>query len=447
MDEFDFDFTCEKLNKKIIVPTGWKVEYTKFDSPTFTKGSTSVDLWQLSNHNWIKERHLEASIENLFAGVPFTIQAMAYDIRNKKVIGERGIEALLSREFRVNNLKTAQDLAKRKRITVDERMKDKAESMGFTFVPIGNISSKILVTSYECPDLDGTACAYAYAEFLNKSGKPANVAIFKIPHREARFVMNYFGITIEDAEKFVKNTKTIVLVDASEIENLPKSIDSKKVIEIIDHRKANDAEKFPNAKIQIELVGAAATLVAEHFYKSKIDISKEAAALLYSAIVSNTINFRANVTTQRDRKMATWLLTKTKISKNYIHSMFQAKSKFEESIDYVLDEDMAIFKFGNKKLGIMQLEIIDVEAFVRNNIRKIKNAMIKIKDKERFDFVFLNCIDLEKAINEFVALDANTKTLLVKSLHIKFDGDTALRNGIIMRKEIVPKLKETLEAS
>lgn len=35
----------------------------------------------------------------------------------------------------------------------------------------------VLIASYECPDLDGTACAFAYAEFLHKKGEQVIVAL------------------------------------------------------------------------------------------------------------------------------------------------------------------------------------------------------------------------------------------------------------------------------
>lgn len=139
MEGFDFDFTCERLNKRIVCPLGGTVDYVKFDkkNPTFTKGSESVDIFPLSDQEWIRQRHLSPSIDNLFAGVPFTIQAMAYNIEEKQVVGDRGIAALLKREFKVNNIEMAQNMAKRKGTSVDERMKSKAKSMGFAFVPIG----------------------------------------------------------------------------------------------------------------------------------------------------------------------------------------------------------------------------------------------------------------------------------------------------------------------
>ena len=62
----------------------------------------------------------------------------------------------------------------------------------------------ILVTAYERPDLDGTACAFAYAEFLQKSRKDAICGIFGNPHREAQFVLERFDIkSLGNGEKLI----------------------------------------------------------------------------------------------------------------------------------------------------------------------------------------------------------------------------------------------------
>jgi len=51
--------------------------------------------------------------------------------------------------------------------------------------------NKIIVTSYPNPDLDGTACAIAYSEFLNKNGRPASYKLFGNWQSEVDFVLKY----------------------------------------------------------------------------------------------------------------------------------------------------------------------------------------------------------------------------------------------------------------
>lgn len=307
---------------------------------------------------------------------------------------------------------------------------------------------KLLVTPYKNPDLDGTACAFGYAEFLRKNGKDVVAAVFGKPHREAQFVLDKFNIpALEDAEKVVNNVEGIIIVDASDLRGLSDKIQPDKVVEIIDHRKIHEAHKFLNAKAQIELVGSAATLIAEKFYNNKTTISPESAELLFSAIVSNTINFQANVTTERDHKMADWLKTKFSLPKNYVHEMFSDKSQFKKSLKETIIDDFATYNFNNRNLGIAQLEIINVEDFIRENLVELREILEELKKEKTLDLIFLTCIDLEKAFNEIVVIDVDTQKFVEQALKVKFEDGVTKRDRILMRKEIVPLIKEVLETS
>jgi manganese-dependent inorganic pyrophosphatase len=305
---------------------------------------------------------------------------------------------------------------------------------------------KILITGYEDPDLDATSCAYAYSELLNKKAKTSTAALFGTPDKEARFVLNFLNIKIENASKIVDKYKKIILVDASDLDGISKEVDPKNIIEIIDHRKVNEAEKFPNAKINIDLVGSAATLIAEKFYKAKEEISKESATLLYSAIVSNTINFNAKVTTKRDIKMAKWLLDKLKLPQNYVHKMFLAKSTLDEPLSTIFHVHLANFNLNKKKLTVVQLEIINVNQFVSKNMDQIKKLLKKIKVRNKSDYILLTCIDVEMLFNKFICIDIASEKLVSDALNVKFSKSIAKRNGVIMRKEIVPKIKDFLSS-
>lgn len=308
------------------------------------------------------------------------------------------------------------------------------------------MNNKILITSYKNPDLDGTASAFAYSELLNKQGRDAVAGIFGNPHREAQFVLNKYSIKINKVDVLNEENVNIILVDNSDLEVLPNSTKPEQVIEIIDHRKINDSENFPNAKVQVELVGACATLIAEKFKQNNVVISKESAILLYSAIVSNTINFQGNVTTSRDKDMADWLLKQIELPTGFIHEMFISKSNFTKPLKDILIEDFKAFQINNNKVGIAQLEIVNTGDYVKNNLAEIKNILFEIKQQQTLDYIFLNCIDLEGQGNTFVALNENDENLLNKALNVKFINSVAKGDHIFMRKEIVPLIKEVIDA-
>lgn len=304
----------------------------------------------------------------------------------------------------------------------------------------------ILITCYVNPDLDGVAGAIAYAEFLQKTGKKAIAGIIGEPHDEAKYVLDRFSLTypviISNADDFSE----VILVDASDLNGLEGKVSPDKVIEIIDHRKVHEADKFPNAKVCIELVGAAATLVAERFMKNNLEVSKESAILLYSAIISNTLNFKGSVTTERDKQVASWLNQVAKLPETFWKELFMAKSDLSgKKLAERIEGDFTWFVIGGKKVGIAQIEIIGAKKLLDERGTEIIQVLEKIKREMDLDFVFQNTIELEDGKNFFVAQDVETQTLLGKVLDVQFAGDVAERPDLIMRKQIVPLLKKELD--
>lgn len=302
----------------------------------------------------------------------------------------------------------------------------------------------LLITSYTGPDLDGFASAFAYAEFLNDQGKNASFGFAEPPHKEAQFLLDKYNIPFQFANIDPTNFGEIILVDASDVIGIDPRIKIENVTEIIDHRKVNDANVFKNAKIQIEFVGSVATLIAEKFINSKLPITKNSALLLYGAIISNTLNFQAHVTTDRDKNAAQWLAEQFSPEPNFVHEMFADKSDINpENLKASIEEDFAHFDLG-KKIGVGQLEVINAEAIVKNLSVAIINELDKIKADQGLDMIFMSVIDLEKNRNFFIAKDREAQELLQNTLNVNFENNIAVRDGLIMRKEIIPLIKQTL---
>jgi manganese-dependent inorganic pyrophosphatase len=308
---------------------------------------------------------------------------------------------------------------------------------------------EILVTGYVDPDLDSFACTFAYSYFLNQTGKEAIASISGKHHEEADHVINEYGLNLGieyyNPEEFDK----IILVDASDLDGIDPKINPQKVIEIIDHRLINMSDRFPKAIVQIEMVGSAATLIAEKFEEQKINLTRELATLLYGAIVSNTLNFKAKVTTDRDRAIAEYLNNDFHFPDDFAHKMFLSKSDFSgEKLNETLRADFASFKgwgFGGKQVGIAQIEMIGGRELAESRKDTIIAELKRKKSEIGLDVIFLTIIDLEADQNILVAPNKEIEDLLSKVLNVKFENQIAIRPGLIMRKEIVPLLKEELE--
>ncbi len=307
------------------------------------------------------------------------------------------------------------------------------------------IMKSILVTSNIDPDLDGTASGYAYAEYLTKTGKSnVNIAFLGEFHEETKFVLEKFKIKHPKRVKDISLFEEVVLVDISEISTFQGRLNPHKVSEIIDHRIVNGKEGFPKAKVQIELVGSAATLVTERYINSNLDISFESGVLLYSAIVSNTINFKSKVTTSRDKEAAKWLQKKIKLPSKYWEELFNSKSDLtgEKLLKTILHDSVKGFKVNGVSISTIQLEIMDGGKLVKERKQEIKKILGDIRKEYELKHVSMVVIDLRDLKGYILAFDKVTKEMYEKAFKKKFKSNVITLKKALMRKEIIPLIKE-----
>ncbi|MFB6209677.1 MAG: DHH family phosphoesterase [Candidatus Nanohaloarchaea archaeon] len=305
--------------------------------------------------------------------------------------------------------------------------------------------SDTLVTGYHTPDLDGTACAIAYSEFLNREGGDTVPALFGTPNREASWVLDRTEKDYREGVEALEQTENVILVDASDFRGLDDKINPEDVVEFIDHREEHHAEEFPEAESQVEMVGAAASLIAEKFFEQNVEISEDSALLLYGAIISNTMNFEAGVTTKRDREMAGWLKQKIDVKEDFERKMFEHKSELEGSLKQVFLADQASETYDGKDVGVIQLEIVDIDSFVENNKQEALEVLEEIREEKGWDYIFLTCADLEEGFNIFISPGKETREILSSALDVEFSEKEASRSDVLLRKEIIPKIKQEIQ--
>ena len=302
---------------------------------------------------------------------------------------------------------------------------------------------KIIVTSYISPDLDGVSAMYGYSEYLNKKSQVTEYYINGSPKKEVDIVSEIFNIKLNISDNKIHKDNQIVLVDTNDINSLPKDVIFENVTEVLDHHiKSDNVEKFINAKIHIELIGAVATLIAEKFFNENIPISRESTILLYYGIVSNTINFEAEITSQKDIDMANWLKAQysNDITDEKIREIFTKKSNISGYLKNEMEADIKIAT-GEKNTTIAQLELVDVDKFINDNIDEIKEILNGIKQDQKLDFIFLNCIDILNGYNMLVSIDNESEKLIEDILNIKCENGIGKTEKIVMRKQIIPLIK------
>lgn len=233
-------------------------------------------------------------------------------------------------------------------------------------------------------------------------------------------------------------------MDTSLPETTPHLVEPANVTEIIDHREDHATEGFPNADVQIEMVGAAATLIAEKFYEDKLEISEVSATLLYAAIIDNTVRLKADVTTDRDRNMAEWLEQKVSEPEKLVHQIFRRKSKLEGGIKEELVRRSYTVNYSGNRILACQFEMLDAEEFIAGNTEEIDSALADIQDEQNLDFAFLTAADVNNG-HIMKASSKKAEKVLSNAVQTEFKDGTAREDSIILRKQVMPRIREELE--
>lgn len=300
-----------------------------------------------------------------------------------------------------------------------------------------------VITSYICPDMDGISMMYAYAEFLRKKGEDAEYYYEGELKKEVQIVLEKFNINLNPIQD-IKDDDEIILVDTNYSTEISSKINLDNIVEIIDHhRKFEWLEERNDIKMQIELIGAAATMIVERYKEEKVDISKESAILLYYGIISNTMNLKIKMTSQRDIDMANWLksLYPEELTDENTKEIFVKKSKIGDR----LQEEMEIAlkdPFVTISWTMGQLEVAYVEDFLEKYEGKIREILDTVSKENDVEYISVNCMDVINGYSIIVAGNEGTAKIIGDAIGVTFKDLKAKTDGLASRKEIVKVIRE-----
>lgn len=299
-----------------------------------------------------------------------------------------------------------------------------------------------VVTTYINPDMDGISLMYAYTELLRKKGGQAEYYFEGTMKKEAKIVLQKFNIDLNTVTR-IENEDKIVLVDTNYLTEIPKAIKKENIVEIIDHHNRDSWLNDRNdIKVQIELIGAAATLVAERFKNENINISRESAILLYYGIISNTMNLKIKLTSQKDIEMANWLKQQTsEITDEITTQIFVEKSQIGDSLREEMEVEFKD-KFMNISWSMGQLEVANVDEFLNKYEQNIRNVLKIVSEEKNVEYISVNCMDIINGYSIIVSGNEKTAEIISNAIGLNFEDLKAKTNELISRKEIVKVMRE-----
>lgn len=135
----DMDFLAERLADSMVVPVGWTRSASTFGSPKFFRGGLFVDILPFDEIRIPMQMPGPPTIEEYLACVTLTVQAIAYDICEQRVIGDIGMQALRTKTVAYNMPKVNKEYFAKKGYTRESYIREKADGLGFRVILPSNL--------------------------------------------------------------------------------------------------------------------------------------------------------------------------------------------------------------------------------------------------------------------------------------------------------------------
>lgn len=297
---------------------------------------------------------------------------------------------------------------------------------------------KIVTAGSSFLDIDAYACSIAYAELLRLQGEDAiayssaalNESISKtIRSWDVTFSTNYTP----------SSNDTFIIVDVSDPDYLDKAVNIDRIEEVIDHHVG--FEQFWRDRIgdktDIEFIGAACTQIYEKWLSADLveSMSETSARLLISGILDNTLNFKATVTTERDKAAYNALLKVAHLPKDWTAQYFsECQESIFDNIEYALANDTKMMKFSNidtDAIAFGQLVIWSGERATSEY-----RALIETSMAAKSTNWFVNIVSIGEGRSYLLCSNEIVQEWAEKVLDLHFVNNIAKSNRLWLRKEI-----------
>lgn len=299
------------------------------------------------------------------------------------------------------------------------------------------------VVGHKIPDSDSICSAIALSYLKSTLGEETVPTRLGELTPETMFILDKFGFEQPELKTSYAGDG-VYIVDHSDIELAPDDIDEATILGIIDHHKLGDLTTSTPLEIWVRPVGCTNTIIKMMYDFYNVEIPKNIAGAMLCAILSDTVIFKSPTCTTADIKCVEALAEIAGIEdfKELGMDMFRVKSAVEGTpIRDLVKRDFKDFNMNGKKVGIGQLEVIDLAVF--DDIKDALYADIaELKAEGGRHSVFLLLTDIMKEGSELLVA-SDSDTLAEQAFGVALQNGKVWLDGVLSRKkQVVPPLQE-----
>ena len=241
--------------------------------------------------------------------------------------------------------------------------------------------------------------------------------------------------------------KQVILVDHNEKNQAVDGVEEAEVLEIIDHHRLSSIETMGPVFFRNQPVGCTATIVYQMYQEAGIEPDPVNAALLCSAIISDTLMFRSPTCTPLDENTARKLAEIAGVEvENLAQEMFNAGSNLKgKSAEEICFLDFKQFTVNDTVFGVGQVNSMSADEL--KEIRKIVQPHLeKARVNHGLNMIFFMLTNIITESSELLCCGTEAREKILSAYDLPEDTETIMLKGVVSRKkQLVPTLVGALQ--
>ncbi|MGN0404902.1 MAG: putative manganese-dependent inorganic diphosphatase [Bariatricus sp.] len=236
--------------------------------------------------------------------------------------------------------------------------------------------------------------------------------------------------------------KQVILVDHNEKSQAVDGIEEADILEIIDHHRLGSMETIGPVFFRNQPVGCTATIVYQMYQENGVPVNKTIAALLCSAILSDTLLFRSPTCTMVDQAAAAALAQIAGINmEEHAKAMFNAGSNLREKTEEeICFQDFKVFNANGVSFGVGQITSMNQEEL--DDVRERLGDYLEVaRVDQHLDMVFLMLTNILEESTELMCCGDGAKARILEAWEMPEDTQRVLLKDVVSRKkQFIPTL-------
>ena len=241
--------------------------------------------------------------------------------------------------------------------------------------------------------------------------------------------------------------KQVILVDHNEKNQAVDGVEEAEVLEIIDHHRLSSIQTMAPVYFRNQPVGCTATIVYQMYQEAGVVPDQTDAALLCSAIISDTLMFRSPTCTPLDETTARTLAGIAGINvEELAQEMFNAGSNLKgKSAEEICFLDFKQFTVNDTVFGVGQVNSMSADEL--KEIRKtVAPHLEKARTSHGLNMIFFMLTNIITESSELLCCGPAAREKILSAYDLPEDTDTIMLKGVVSRKkQLVPTLVGALQ--